>query len=75
MAWVFILRAISAEVGDFRRSNKETTGQLHSSSPQNQILPHLVGAEICTVTATTKITTIASLSTARLYHPVTCSGR
>ena len=33
-----------------------------------------VGTEICTVTATTKITTKASLSTAGLCHPVTCSG-
>ena len=30
-----------------------------------------VGTEICTVTATTKIITSASLSTARLCHPVT----
>ena len=34
-----------------------------------------VGTKNCTVTANTKITTSASLSTARLYHPVTCSGR
>ena len=47
-----------------------SSGQLHLSLPQNQILPHL--CRHCTVTATTKITTSASLSTA---GPVRCSGR
>ena len=70
--------AISAKVGDLTIQQRDHLWAWASfTRVRLRIRFYLtcVDTEICTVTATTKITTSASLSTARLCHPVTCSGR